>query len=372
MNQRKKGPWRGLLLLAFSGLILQQATHPVYAAPTEESTSQTETSSTESAGKDPGGVSELADKTGFLVEALPPDSQIDPNFSFFYARTKPLEEQTLKVKVTSTQKKKATAKIDITNAVTNSTGQIDYGQTNAQLDKSMTLPLTEMVTSKEKEVTVENFEEKIVELSVKPPKESYEGVRLGAVVFSAVEKDTDSKGVTSSYGYKIGIMLSEDLRPYNEGASLTYTGVKARLENGQKVVALTVQNPTPYVLENLTIQSKVTKKGSKEVLTSNQLGGMKMAPNSSFDFLNYLGLEKLQPGTYQMTASATDGAETWTWEKEFTISDNQAEKLNKEAAYQLLLPNLYKILGGLLILLTLLTMGYLIYRKKGGKEGEEH
>lgn len=309
--------------------------------------------------------SDLSDQTGFTVEAIQSDNQIDKDFSFFYVRTKPLEEQKLRVKVISKRKKASKVKITLTNAVTNITGQIDYGQEKAILDSSLKLPLTDFVTLGEEEITVANNEEKIVEITVKPPKASYKGVRLGAVMFTSLDASKkSSSGVKSTYGYKIAIMTSEDLLPYNEGARIDYIKVKPRLQNGQKVVAMTIRNPEPFVLENLAVETKLRKKGESKVLASNSLANMKFAPNSSFDFLTYLGMEDLAPGKYVINSVATDGNQEWVWEKEFTISRKQAEDVNKNAAYKLRLPSLYKILAGLLLLVSSVNVGYLFYRRR--------
>ncbi|WP_171004938.1 DUF916 and DUF3324 domain-containing protein [Enterococcus hulanensis] len=310
--------------------------------------------------------SELAEKTGFTVESMQSENQINKDFSFFYVHTQSSEEQVLKVKVISKRKEPSKVKIHINNAVTNIMGQIDYGQKNVQLDSSMKQPLTDFVSIGTKEVTVKNFEEKTVELRVHPPKESYQGIRLGAVVFQSAGVQKDEKGVKNTYGYKIAIMTSEDLRPYNEGGQINYLSVKARLQNGQKTIAMKVQNPEPAVLENVSISTKVFPKGEKEPLATNALTGMKLAPNSSFDYLTYLGLEDLKAGKYVIQATATDRKETWEWEKEFTISDKQANQINEDAAYKLLLPKLYKVIGGILLALTLTNLIYLLYRKKGG------
>lgn len=310
--------------------------------------------------------SEVAEKTGFTVESVQPENQINKDFSFFYVHTQPSEEQTLKVKVISKRKEASRVNISLTNAVTNITGQIDYGQKNVQLDSSMTLPLTDFVSLQTKTLTVANFEEKIIEIHVKPPKESYQGVRLGAVVFQSADVQKEQSGVKNTYGYKIALMTSEDLRPYNEGGRINYLSVKPRLQNGQKVIAMKVQNPESAVLENVSISTKIFPKGEKEPLATNGLTGMKLAPNSSFDYLTYLGLENLKAGKYVIQATGTDGKETWEWEKEFTISDKEANQMNEDAAYKLLLPKLYKLIGGILVALTILNLAYLLYRKKKG------
>ncbi|MDT2661648.1 DUF916 and DUF3324 domain-containing protein [Enterococcus hulanensis] len=318
--------------------------------------------------KKEGSTSDVSDKTGFTVEAIQPETQIKKEFSFFYIRVEPEEPQTLKVKVISKRKEPSKIKIHLNNAVTNIMGQVDYGQENPELDSSMKLPLTYFVKLKEKTITVKNFEEKIVELEVTPPKEKFSGVRLGAISFQSIDKKEDESGVKSNYGYKIGLMASEDQAPYNVGGAINHLKVGAALYNGEKVVAMTLQNPKPVLLENVTVQTKLYKKGSKEVIASNALQGMRLAPNSSFDFLTYLGIEELKPGKYIIESHATDEKKNWDWKKEFEVTDKQANQINEDAAYKITMPKLYKGFGIGLIVLTLGNIGYLVYRKRKTSE----
>lgn len=358
MTQKKIWKW-STCLFALGAFSIQMLHSPVVQAA-EEGETQTE----EKVEKENSKESSLADQTGFTVESIQPDTQINKDYSFFYIRVAPGEKQTLQVKVSSKRKEPSKVKIFVNNAVTNTMGQIDYGQSNVVLDKSLTIPLTDFVRPKEKEITVQNFEEKIVELAVEPSEAHFSGVRLGAVVFQSADKKKDASGVESTYGYKIGILTSEELKPYNEGATLKYEKVKARLQNGEKVVATTVQNPEPFVLENLTMKSELRRKGEKKAVASQHLTGMKIAPNSSFDFLTYLGIDQLKSGRYQIEMKASDGSQQWNWVKEFEITDKQANQMNKEAAYQLTLPKLYKVGGVILLLLTVTNLAYLIYRKR--------
>lgn len=325
-----------------------------------------------SANAEDKAASDVADQTGYSVEAIQPDTQIDKNYSFFYIHAEPDEEQTLKVKITSKRKEPCKVKISLNNATTSTSGQVVYGNEKNLLDDSLDYPLTDIAKVVEKEVTVKDFEEKIVEIKVKPPKEAFQGVRLGAIAFQGVEEESTSGGVNNTYGYKIGLMVNEDLRPFNEGGQIKYKKVRAILRRGEKVIATTVQNPEPKVLENVTMQMKVTRKGEEEVLYSNGLANMKLAPNSSFDFLLYTGIEDLVPGKYILTATATDGKENWNWEKEFEITNKQANQINKDAAYKITMPRLYKIIGVILFVLTTGNIIYLIYRRKtqqgGGKD----
>lgn len=306
---------------------------------------------------------ELIQKNGFSVEVIPSATQIDKKFSFFYVHVKPKEIQPLKIKLRSTKKEKVIVNISITNAFTNSYGNIDYGQKN-EVDESMKTPLTQMVKPKQKKITLENFEEKIITLNVTPPEKEFQGVRLGAVSLVAENSD-EKKKVSNTYGYKIAIMLNETLANYNRGGDLKYKHVGPRLDYGQKVVDFTMQNPYPFVIDQLTVSSTLEKKNNKKIIASNKRKNVSVAPNSTFSFLTYLGPDSLKPGTYKLTVDASNEAnQNWHWTKEFVVTNDQARKLNKEATYKLYLPKIYKYLGVLLLILTVVNYFYLFWRRR--------
>ena len=113
--------------------------------------------------------------TGFTVETIQPETQVDKNLSLYYISVKPNEPQTIQMKIISTQKEKKTVEIFINDAVTNKSGRIEYGFKKPILDESLKTPLTSIAKVKDsmKKVTVANFEEKIIEIEVTPPKESF-------------------------------------------------------------------------------------------------------------------------------------------------------------------------------------------------------
>lgn len=99
-----------------------------------------------------------------------------------------------------------------------------------------------------------------------------------------------------------------------------------------------------------------------------------MAPNSNFQVPFFLGKEQLKSGEYSLhlkgtTTDAKWEAKSWVWIKDFTITKEEAAKLNKEAINDpepepnYLVYLLYVIIG-LLVLLLLIT---LFHRKKKEK-----
>ncbi|OJG61222.1 hypothetical protein RV07_GL002069 [Enterococcus malodoratus] len=182
--------------------------------------------------------------TGFTVESVIPENQVDTTKTYFYLKMTPNMPQTIQVKVRSTQKEAVTVKLTIHDAISSSNGAIDYANSDPKLDKSLKQPITELVTisDKQKEVTVVNFEEKIVDYQIQPPKNFFSGIKLGSLRFVKKGEDEKQSGLTTEYAYVIALMLTEDGEPFNQGANLALKKVDLIRSKGKKVVAATIQN----------------------------------------------------------------------------------------------------------------------------------
>lgn len=282
-----------------------------------------------------------ADPLGFVVQAIRPDTQIETNKSYFFIETQPDETQILKVKIKSTQKDPIKIKAFIANGTTGSTGNIEYDESTKNLDKSLKHPLTEFVKINETEITLDNFEEKVVELSLTPPKESYQGIKLGAVVFQTVEdkEETKTQTISSKYQYKIGLITTETGEEYENAKKLELTSAKLGLKLGRKQVAAVIHNPEPKIADNLKIEATVTKKGSDTVLKKQTVENARMAPNSTYEFSVDWGVDVIDPGEYTLKVHAQNDEEDWKWQKDFSISDEKAKKMNEETVFKIESPD---------------------------------
>ncbi|EOH92596.1 hypothetical protein UAW_02993 [Enterococcus haemoperoxidus ATCC BAA-382] len=303
-----------------------------------------------------------ADPLGFVVQAIRPDTQIETNKSYFFIETQPDETQTLKVKVKSTQKDPIKIQAFIANGTTGSTGNIEYDESTKDLDKSLKHPLTEMVKINEPEITLENFEEKVVELSVTPPKESYEGIKLGAVVFQTVEdkEQTKTQTISSKYQYKIGLITTETGEEYENAKNLELASAKLGLKLGRKQVAAVIHNPESKIADNLKIEATVTKKGSDTVLKKQTVENARMAPNSTYEFSVDWGVDVIESGDYTLKVHAQNDEEDWKWQKDFSVSAEKAKKMNEETVFKVESPDwlpyvVILAIGSLVLVIVILT-----------------
>lgn len=303
--------------------------------------------------------------TGFTVETIQPETQVDKNLSLYYVSVKPNEPQTLKLKIISKQKEKKTVEIFLTDAVTNKAGYIEYGMRKPILDESLKNPLTSIAKVKDsvKKVTVTNFEEKIVEIEVTPPAEAFEGVKLGAVQVLGVDDDSEEAGINSRYGYAVSLMLTEDNSDYREGGDLKLKRVEPGVEAGKKVVKIPIQNYQPKVMKDLTAKASFAKRGSDKVIKKKEIETLEFAPNSSFQLDLAFPPDDVEPGKYVATIEVNDGEKKWEWKEEFEVTEGQAKKMNKDAVFKLTIAPWVKRIGIALFAVLVLLTAFLYVRK---------
>jgi len=300
---------------------------------------------------------------GFVVESVIPTTQVDTTKSYFYLKVEPDIPQTIQVKVRSTQEAAVAVKLGIHDAVSSSNGSIDYTQVKPKLDTSLKNPITELVTLKEeqKEVTVANFEEKIIEYRIQPPKASFSGIKLGALRFvkKAANDQVGQSALSTEYAYVIALMLTEDEQPVNQGAELKLKKVGMKFSKGKKVVAATIQNNQPKLLQGATIKGSIRQKSDTRVSDEQEIEEFSVAPNSNFAFNIPLEQASYPAGIYVFSGVVKADDRKWRWEKEFEIAREIGSRENEEGKI--------KRFSWVLCLIVVIFFGssYLVQRQRG-------
>ncbi len=283
------------------------------------------------------------DKVGFYIQSETSSNQLDNSASYFYVRTKPGEKQTLKVSVVSTRKEPVTIIPVLQDAYSSPYGSIIYSNEDDVMfnrDETMKNSITDIVKMPTQEITVANEEVKVVELEIDPPKEHYDGVKMGRIEF--VTKTDDKETISSPIAYNIGIILAEDGSDFIDSRSLNLVDVKAELWEGKKAVVAKFQNPEPKLIENLTIRTKIKDEKSQKIIKERAVKGFAMAPNSEMQFVLDWGLVKLPAGNFIFEATAESEFENWEFSQKFTITDRQAKDINTESAFTIITPKWVK------------------------------
>lgn len=304
---------------------------------------------------------------GFTVKAIPPETQIDKAKTFFYPLVKPNVSQELKIALTSIREEPVKISLAIQNAQTSYLGNIEYLSADKPHSKTLKQPISDLITLDESEVELTNFETRIISLHVIPPEESFSGIKLGSVYISEISDD-QKEGITNNYAYNIGIILTEDQEDYHTGNQLELLDVYGTTRNGDRGVVSVFENPQPLILEELQVQTKITKKNESEIIREQTQSGLRMAPNSTMDFMTDWGIEDILPGEYTMHIEAKSKSEKWSWTKDFSISKKAANKINESASVSLTFPNQFftwVLILSISTILLFLSCVFLLNKSKG-------
>ncbi|MDR0920765.1 MAG: DUF916 and DUF3324 domain-containing protein [Lactobacillales bacterium] len=305
-------------------------------------------------------------QTGFTTECIIPDNQLDKTMPGFYISMKPNEKQILRVEVISESKEKRTIDSVIVNASTNPSTHIDYLEKAQILDNSLKEPVTDMVkiTPETKEVTVENYNRKMVELEVQAPKKAFTGVKLGGIIL----KLKNEKGQNSTLMYRKSIMITMDNESFNHGADLKLLSVKPEVENGEKVIAARIQNYKPKVLNGTSWEAWITKKGNDKKIATLTREDTSIAPNTNFIIGTKWGIGDMQSGKYLYHIRAKGDNRSWKWDQEFTIGSAEAKKLNSTATWHVYVPDWVLWVSILLFVIYICLMAILLIRQNKWKK----
>ncbi|ALS36956.1 hypothetical protein ABID30_001843 [Enterococcus rotai] len=301
---------------------------------------------------------------GYSVSAVHNGKQIDPEKSYFYIQTVPGQEQVLKVNVRSTQKEPIKIKVYTTNAYTGDGGTIEYTEDEKVLDPTLVQPISSIVEVETPSITVENYEEKEATFKLMPPNENYTGVKMGALVFELDDAESKEQ-VSSKFSYRIGLITSETGDDYRDAKTLNLLEAKSTLKLGKKMILATLQNPEPKILGDLEITAEVKEKDNQTILKKKNVTNYSVAPNSHFEFEIDWGTGAVKAGTYTIVMNANNGYSDWQFEKDFTITGDQAKKMNEESSFNIITPIWIKV-GTIVLMVALVVIVFfiLIRRKK--------
>lgn len=320
------------------------------------------------AGVLPSAVEADEEDIGFSVQANLPENQLESNQTYFDLRVEPEQKQTLQVGVYNHEDEELTIDTEVYNASTNSNGLIVYEE-QEEIDSSLEVPLTDLVTLEQTQVTIPPGESKTVDAELKMPDDEQDGIILGGIYFHKNAEEDSSEGVNiqNEYSYVVGVQLSEndnDVAP-----ELDLTSVEPNLVNHRPVVKANIQNSQPAIVSDLSMQAEVYKKGEDEVLQEQKADEMKMAPNSNMDFNIDWDNKTLEPGDYTLKMTATDTDNDWAWEQDFTVEKEEAKQLEEESVDENeASSNLWLIVGISILALIVVVLLLYIWRLKSNKE----
>lgn len=319
----------------------------------------------------PAFAQEDAGEVGYDIQAVIPENQIDKEKSFFDLRMEPAQEQTINVKINNTSNEDSTYKMGINQAYTNSQGFIDYNE-KAESEKNNYPYAIDSIAKVADTVTVPKKSSKNVPITLTMPKNRFDGQILAAIQV-VKEADKDQKGIVNSYGYILGLKLTETDTEIARKVELKK--VEPAISFGKTSVVAILENPTMDAYGHLTYDATVkNRKTNKEVRHVAYDNEMQLAPNSSYRFAIDWEKELLEAGEYSLHLRVTDAKDNeWVFDENFTISDKQAKEINEatiDAGKKTAIPIWIYLVFGILLAIILLGIFWIILLKRRKKEEE--
>lgn len=302
---------------------------------------------------------------GFQVKPVFNSNQVEDNLGYYYISANPDETVELELLVTSTSDKDIKVTAAIENATTTNHGNLDYTSDLKQLDKSLKDPLSKIVAVEPAELTVKAKETEKIKMKLKTPSTKFEGIKMGRVVVKEKKDKKDNSGpITNEYQYGVGIMLTEEVKAFNDGKTLTLNKAEPKITNGSRVVAAEISAPTPKTIEKLKVRSYVTKRGDSKKIKERNVDDFTFAPNSKVDFEIPWGTSNFKPGSYTFHFQAKNSQEKFSMKKDFEISTNRSNQLNDESAFSVITSSKDKALIIAINSLLVILMAYILWRDK--------
>ncbi|MDB1688382.1 DUF916 and DUF3324 domain-containing protein [Enterococcus casseliflavus] len=274
-----------------------------------------------------------AASNSFSVSPLDPETN-HPQSSYFDLTVSPKETRELHIRIYNSADKDIQVKIEANNGSTNDNGITSYLNED-EVDPTLKIPFQSLATIKDKVVTVPKQGTYDATIQLMIPETSFEGVILGGIRLSSVEKEedlqTETSAVAANIAYTIGVVLSESDEVIEPQMNLL--GIKTEQRNGRNYISANLQNAAPRIIQELEVKATVYPQGESDILYEASSTNLRMAPNSNFHYGVSLEDQAFQPGTYTMMLQGTADGKNFSFKKNFSISSKEAKEWNKNAVY---------------------------------------
>lgn len=268
----------------------------------------------------------------FTVSANLPENQIDNVTGYFHIALTSGQDQTLTVDITNTTNEVITVIPSLATATTNSNGVISYKETSDVSDESLSIDFKAISSLSDTEIVLESFETKTVTLFVELPETAIEGQILGGVSFEekySEQKEESSAMVVNRFSYNIAVMIElGDEMPEN---ALQLNEVFADQRSGFNFIEANLQNTAERMISSLAVEATIYRSGEETPLYISNRTGLKMAPNSNFNYGIDLQQTPIQPGEYTIHLMIEADDKAYEFEKAFKVTAEEANHLNESA-----------------------------------------
>lgn len=280
------------------------------------------------------GSESVAKSQKFSVSPLNSQTR-QPQSSYYNLTVTPNKKETLAIRIYNNDTKKIKVAVEANDGATNNNGITSYSGLEKP-DESLAVRFSKITTIEQTEYVISPKSSVDVLINIKSPEKTFEGVILGGIRVTSIGEDIkkDSKNsaaVSNEIAYTVGVVLQENKRTISPKLNLNNVLLEQR--NGRNFMSGQLQNPVARIVKKLDVSAKVYKKGGTDVIYEASRSGMRMAPNSHFNFGISLEDQPFKAGNYVMKIAATADGEKFNLEKSFHIKNKEAKDYNKNAVY---------------------------------------
>lgn len=313
------------------------------------------------------------DGVGYSVRAMLPENQRDTGRSFFDLRMVPGQEQVIQVEISNESDEAATYEIQLNNAFTNNNVIIDYQKTENPVDETLVNPF-DTIASAQNQIELPPQSQSIIDITLKMPAEEFDGMNLGGIRVSKVaDEEKAENSVSVATAYVIGVILTENDTVVKPDMQLKEVTADLRGFKPQFVVNL--QNPQAMNISDLTIDAQVYRADSDDVVKEAKTMDHRVAPNTTFNYFIPTDGDPMYPGDYRLNMVAEDqSGNRWEFDKEFTVTDENADRINNDAVGITVESNnrwLFIALGVLTGIILILIIYLIVNRRKKNRKDRE-
>lgn len=268
----------------------------------------------------------LGEEIGFNVQASLPENQLNEEVSYYDLRMQPGQKQEIVLRISNTSDQEQTYEINVNQAYTNKNGFIDYEQKDVKTDETQKYPLKDIVLY-DSEITVAPQTSIDFPIQLNMPTASFDGEILGGIQVLKKTKEVEGE-IVNRYGYIVGLRLTETDTPIER--QLVLKEVRAEKVFGSTGVVADIQNPVMEGIGHLKYEVTIRDDQNKAVREKVYDKEMSIAPNSTYTFAVDWEDEPLEAGEYLFDLTVSDAkGNRWDFEEPFSISEEEAKKVNQ-------------------------------------------
>lgn len=314
----------------------------------------------------------------FTANIVAPENQKNEKDPFFNLQVTPGQKQTLTIELVNQTSRPLILSVEPSTAITTINGQISYAGTGKTFDQSLKHPFSKMGIKKQK-ISLNGNEDRKVSFTYTVPKDKFDGSIMGGLLIKQLKSDDtvaderksdkDTIKIENAFQQTIAVVMNENSKEIKTDLRLqsAHTGMSGQ---GNAAILANVRNVSPMAFGGLKIEAQVINADNLAVVYKNTAEDLSMAPNSNFDFAIPVGAQSVKAGNYTLKLTASSGVRKWNMNTNFTVTDAQASKLNKQ---NLTIKHDYtwlwilSIISGIILLAAILILFYYL----GGRRAEK-